>query len=80
MNKTEDERDLHLVGVEELDLVLGDLPDRIESHVIGIHLVHRRVARIQHYLLRCELERTRRARKVSPNNSRNIGLFWGVAF
>ena len=52
VNKAEDERDLHLVGVQEGDLVFGDLPDRIETHVVRIHLVHRTVARIQHRLLR----------------------------
>jgi hypothetical protein len=59
VNQAENERDLHLVSVEERDLVLGDLPYRIKAHVIGVHLVLGLVAGIQHRLLRGQCERKR---------------------
>jgi hypothetical protein len=44
VNKPENEGNLHLVGVQESDFVLRDLPHRVQAHVVGVKLVLRAIA------------------------------------
>ena len=67
MNEAKNEGDLHLVRVEERDLVLRDLPDRIKAHVVRVHLVLGVVAGIQHRLLGAQDERKREVLPETQN-------------
>jgi len=44
VDEPENEGNLHLVGVQESDFVLRDLPHRVQAHVVGVKLVLRAIA------------------------------------
>ena len=48
VEQPEDQGDLHLVRVQEADLVGRALPDRVDPHVVGVALVLREVAGVHH--------------------------------